>query len=562
MKYIKKAVIETKALWMMITNILLSTISITINAKILMWISEAIANYESPMYWLTLIATGCVANTLLDIITTWTRTMSTHFTYTHLSNALCSKVTRSDYEMFTRYSPGEITTVHGNLWQLSQLMMAVLEAIKDFIQFMVTAIMILSIEIKLLVPIVVIYGIGGIALRKVIKKWGQLDDEMDAMKHQRNQEMDEIINGFAEVRSFPGLRKVHCDTVFEMNNSIIGKIKDRTRINISMNSMINIIDTVAMFMIMFYGISGLQSGRIASPATAVSLVMFCWRLIEPLVRFVDNLDAISAYKAPLPKFNDVMDYENKVSRGSINLNTFDREIKFDNVSFSYDESTYVLDGVSFNVMKGQHVGICGVSGGGKSTLLKLVPKFYDCTSGTITIDGIDLKDLTADSILYHVGIVHQNTYIFNGTIRENIKYARRGSNRKVTEMEMIYACKQSAIYDFIMSLPDGFDTNVGPRGLKLSGGQKQRIALARLFLINPDIIILDEATSALDNETERFVQESLEMFKDKTMIVVAHRLTTIKDFDKIVVIDQHKVAEEGTHDELMQSGGVYARMYK
>lgn len=196
---------------------------------------------------------------------------------------------------------------------------------------------------------------------------------------------------------------------------------------------------------------------------------------------------------------------------------------------------------------------------GKSTLIKLIPIFYDPTYGRVLIDGINIKEFSFESLRKRIVIVHQHNYIFKGTILYNITY---GIGREVTMDQIVDACEKCCIYDFITSLPEGFETQVGPNGLKLSGGQQQRIALARIFLRDPDIIILDEATSALDNDSESIVQKNLELFKDKTIIMIAHRLSTIQNCDKIVVIDEHNLVEEGSHEELLNKQGLYYELWK
>ena len=251
-------------------------------------------------------------------------------------------------------------------------------------------------------------------------------------------------------------------------------------------------------------------------------------------------------------------YDNKIKNGSIELTSFNRSIKIQDVKFSYNDSDNVLNGVTLDIRKGEKIGICGVSGGGKSTLLKLIPRMYDVDKGSIKIDGINIKDIERESLKKYIGTVHQDTYIFNKSVMENIRFAKPSA----TDNEVIEATKKAYAYDFILSLPDGFNTEVGPKGLKLSGGQKQRISLARVFLANPDVILLDEATSALDVETERLVQKAINQFKNKTVIAVAHRLSTIKDFDRIVVIDQHKIVEVGSHDGLLKRGGLYYDLWQ
>ena len=234
-------------------------------------------------------------------------------------------------------------------------------------------------------------------------------------------------------------------------------------------------------------------------------------------------------------------------------------ISYRGVRFSYDEGPEVLHGLDLTVEPGSTVALVGPSGGGKSTICALLPRFYDVQEGSITIDGQDVRDVTVQSLRQAIGIVQQDVYLFDGTIAENIAYGRPDA----TVREIREAARKANIEEFVESLPDGFETTVGERGARLSGGQKQRIAIARVFLKDPQVLILDEATSALDNESERAVQRSLaQLSRGRTTIVIAHRLSTIKGADEIVTIDHGRVAEKGTHDELLARGGTYARYYR
>ena len=232
------------------------------------------------------------------------------------------------------------------------------------------------------------------------------------------------------------------------------------------------------------------------------------------------------------------------------------DIEFREVSFRYLADQPVLHGVSFRIPAGRTVALAGESGGGKSTICALLPRFYDVTAGSVTIDGIDVRGIRLDDLRRHIGIVQQDVYLFGSTIGENIMYG----NPDATEAQMIEAAKRANIHDFVMTLPDGYDTMVGERGTRLSGGQKQRIAIARVFLKDPPIILLDEATSALDNESERKIQSALyELAKGRTTLVIAHRLSTIRHADEIIVIHEGRIAERGNHDELLAAGGIYAK---
>ncbi len=235
------------------------------------------------------------------------------------------------------------------------------------------------------------------------------------------------------------------------------------------------------------------------------------------------------------------------------------EVEFKDVSFQYLEQQPVLHHVSFRIPAGRTVALAGESGGGKSTICSLLPRFYDVSAGSVTIDGIDVRDLRLQDLRRHIGIVQQEVYLFGSNIRDNIMYGCPGA----TEEQMIEAAKKANIHDFIMSLPDGYDTLVGERGTRLSGGQKQRIAIARVFLKNPPIILLDEATSSLDNESESKIQSALdELARDRTTLVIAHRLSTIHNADEIIVIHEGAIAERGSHEELLRRGGIYARYHE
>lgn len=235
------------------------------------------------------------------------------------------------------------------------------------------------------------------------------------------------------------------------------------------------------------------------------------------------------------------------------------DIEFENVSFSYDGNEKVLENINITIPAGQSIALVGPSGGGKTTLCHLIPRFYEIKEGSIKIDGHDIRDYTLKSLRENIGLVQQDIFLFAGTIGENIRYGRVDA----TDEEVMEAARNANIHDFIMSLPSGYDTQVGERGLRLSGGQKQRISIARVFLKNPPILLLDEATSALDNETEIKIQRSLEQLShNRTSLIIAHRLSTIKNADRILVLTEDGIVEQGTHDELMEKDSIYSGLYQ
>lgn len=264
----------------------------------------------------------------------------------------------------------------------------------------------------------------------------------------------------------------------------------------------------------------------------------------------------------IERFIEIMDTPQDITEkeNAKELKNVQGEISFDDVSFRYsDDNREVLTKLNLHIRKGGNVALVGPSGGGKTTMCNLIPRFYDVTDGSITIDGTDVRDVTLKSLRNSIGVVQQDVYLFSGSVIDNILYGLPGATREAA----IEAAKLAGANDFIEELPDGYDTYVGERGVKLSGGQKQRISIARVFLKNPPILILDEATSALDNESERLVQKSLEkLAKGRTVFTIAHRLTTIKNADTIVVLTEDGIAEQGSHDELIAKNGIYSELYR
>ena len=300
----------------------------------------------------------------------------------------------------------------------------------------------------------------------------------------------------------------------------------------------------------------MQAGDLAMYALYIGI------FISPIQILVELTEMIQKGLSGFRRFLSVVETEPDIkdSPGAKVLENVNGDVSFENVSFHYsDDDALVLSNLSFKIPAGRSIALVGPSGSGKTTICSLLPRFYDVTDGRITIDGHDVRGLTLKSLRSQIGIVQQDVYLFCGTIRENISYGKPDA----TAEEIIEAAKKANIHDFIEELPDGYDTFIGERGTRLSGGQKQRISIARVFLKNPPILILDEATSALDNESERYIQESLEeLAKDRTTITIAHRLSTIRNADEIYVIAENRIAERGTFKELMDQNGIYAHYYE
>jgi ATP-binding cassette subfamily B protein len=295
------------------------------------------------------------------------------------------------------------------------------------------------------------------------------------------------------------------------------------------------------------------------PSDIVVYILYINMFLDPVKRLINFTEMFQKGMTGFIRMNEVLDTKPDVhdKKGAIEAEQLTGQIVFDNVSFRYEEEP-VLENLSIHIRPKTTLALVGPSGAGKSTFCSLIPRFYDVTKGQVKIDGVDVRDYTLASLRANIGVVQQDVYIFNSTIRDNIAYGNPGAG----EEEIIEAAKRAHIHEFIASLPDGYDTVLGERGVRFSGGQKQRISIARVFLKNPPILILDEATSSLDNESERFIQASLsELSRDRTTIVIAHRLSTIRNADAIGVLTEDGIVELGSHAELMAMDGIYRRLY-
>lgn len=292
-----------------------------------------------------------------------------------------------------------------------------------------------------------------------------------------------------------------------------------------------------------------------------AFVLYVGVFLNPIRRIVAFIEQLQEGMSGFKRFCEIMDLPvEEDSPDAVELIDVKGEIVFNDVSFSYgDGKAQVLTGISFDIPEGETVALVGPSGGGKTTICNLIPRFYEIDGGSISIDGIDIRDVTRESLRDSIGIVAQDIFLFDGTVFDNIAYGRPGASREEVER----AAKLANIHDYVMTLPEGYNQLVGERGVKLSGGQKQRISIARVFLKDPPVLILDEATSALDNATEMLIQQSLDkLCRGRTTIIVAHRLSTIKHASKIIVIDDDGIREQGTHARLMDLDGIYAELYK
>ncbi|WP_312060322.1 ABC transporter ATP-binding protein [Anaerotignum sp.] len=373
-----------------------------------------------------------------------------------------------------------------------------------------------------------------------------------------NSRVQDSLAGIRVVKSF--VNEAYENERFQESNQTFLESKNR-----SYRTMGGYMAGNSFFQGLFYTIiivvGGLLIAKDELVATDLALyVLYVNIYMNPIELLLNFTEQFQKGYAGFRRFIEVLDTEPEIvdAIGATELVEVKGDIEFRDVSFSYDDSIKVLNHMSVQIKAGETMALVGPSGGGKTTFCSLLPRFYEVTDGAVLIDGKDIRSITLESLRFAIGIVQQDVYIFAGNIRDNITYGRLNA----TEEEIHEAAKNANIHEFILSLPDGYDTFVGERGTRLSGGQKQRIAIARVFLKNPKILILDEATSALDNESEKYIQESLErLSENRTTIVIAHRLSTIRNADEIVVLTDEGIAERGKHEVLLKKNGIYSRYY-
>ena len=373
-----------------------------------------------------------------------------------------------------------------------------------------------------------------------------------------NSTVENSIGGIRETKAYVAEHNEICK--FNASNKLYaGYRQDAVRSLGSFDSVMHLLQDILYLVIIVAGGLFYYYGRINEGEFAAFL-LYISMFLNPIQRFVSLFQQLQEGMSGFARFCEIMEEREEVDNGTVELSEVKGDIGFENVTFGYDigDGREVIANMSLSVKAGETVALVGPSGGGKSTICNLIPRFYNINSGKITLDGIDTQDITLASLRKNIGIVSQSVFLFDGTVRENICYA----NPDCTEEEMISAAMRANIHDYVLTLPKGYDTEVGERGVKLSGGQRQRIAIARVFLKNPKLLILDEATSALDNATEMQIQASLEeLSRGRTVIVVVHRLSTVKNADKIIVIGDRGIIEEGTHEELLAIDGEYKKLH-
>lgn len=488
-------------------------------------------------------------------------TMISSSIYKNIVDDIFIKIQTLDMEYFSGTKTGELMVkVMNDPGNINTLIQETFNMVYEIFTAVILLGLAIYLDWKLTLGVLLVAPVLIISVRRYSSKLKSSGKERQEAIGTLNSKLQETLSGIRVIKAFATERTEIRD--FKKKSLGLKKAEMRTaRYNAKSSSITGGLNYIIMAMMLVFGGYRVLRGEHFTAGDFIAIVGAIGSMYTPVKRAISRYNNISVNIPSIGRVFEILEIEPGINdrENSINFEEFKNDIVFSDVEFSYkDSNEKILKGINLNVKKGETVALVGNSGGGKSTIVNLIPRFFDVTGGNITIDGIDIRDYKVKSLRKKIGIVPQETFLFAGTIISNIKYG----NPEASEEDVIEAAKKANAHEFIGNLENGYETEIGERGVKLSGGQKQRIAIARAILENPQILILDEATSALDNESERLVQDALEkLMEGKTTFVIAHRLSTIENSDKIAVIQQGELKELGKHDELLQLNGIYSGLY-
>ena len=496
------------------------------------------------MYWNTIFSTVISASIYKDIVTD-----------------IYNKIQTLDMEYFSGKKIGDMMTrIMTDPSNINSIILEAFSMIPEVIKLILCLGIAFYIDFDLTLGVMIVTPILIITVRKYAKRLKRSGKQRQEALDSLNSKLQETLSGIRIIRAFATEKYEISD--FKKKNVNLKKIAVKSaKYNAKANSVMEAMNYIIIaLLLMFSGYRVLRAKNF-TPGDFITIVGAISSMYTPARRAMTRINSISVNMSSITRVAEILEEMPSIvnRENCIKFENFVSDITFENVDFKYKDSVEkILKNINLDVKKGETVAFVGNSGGGKSTLVNLIPRFFDVSSGSLKIDGIDIRDYEIKSLRKAIGIVPQETFLFSGTILSNIKYSRQNA----TFEEVVEAAKQANAHEFIENLSDSYNTEIGERGIKLSGGQKQRIAIARAILENPQILILDEATSALDNESEKLVQDALEkLMEGKTTFVIAHRLTTIENSNKIVVIQKGEIKEIGNHNELLNKNGIYKALY-
>lgn len=496
------------------------------------------------MYWNTIFSTVISSSIYKDIVTD-----------------IYNKIQTLDMEYFSSKKIGDMMTrVMTDPSNINSIILEIFDMISEIIKVVFFLGIAFYIDFDLTLGVMVVTPILVITVRRYAKRLKRSGRQRQEALDGLNSKLQETLSGIRIIRAF-ATEEYEINNFKKKNNSLKKIAVRSARYNAKANSIMEALNYIIIaLLLMFSGYRVLRAKNF-TPGDFITIIGAISSMYTPARRAITRFNAISVNLSSITRVSEILEEMPSIvnNPNCVKFENFLNDINFENVDFKYkDNPEKILKNINLTVKKGETVAFVGNSGGGKSTLVNLIPRFFDVSNGSIKIDGIDIRNYDIKSLRKAIGIVPQETFLFAGTILSNIRYGRQNA----TKEEIVEAAMQANAHEFIESLPDGYDTEIGERGVKLSGGQKQRIAIARAILENPQILILDEATSALDNESEKLVQDALEkLMKGKTTFVIAHRLTTIENSNKIVVIQKGEIKEIGNHNELLSKNGIYKALY-
>ena len=560
-KYIKKYYV------LIILNILLALVSSAVSAAPVTLIKKLFDKgiHEKNETAILYAVGGMILLSILGaFLVYWTTMLSGKISssiYKNIVDDLYVKIQSLDMEYFSRTKVGELMTKVLN--DPANVNTFILEFF-EFLKYIFTAISYLVIAIhtdwKLTIGMFVSAPILMITVKKYSKKLKKSGKERQETTGILNSKLQETLSGIRVIRAF-ATEKQEIHNFKKISLELKKVVMKTVGYNAKSNSVSEALNYIMVAILLLFGGYRILRGRVFTTGDFITIMTSIGSMYTPIRRSANIYNSLSTNIPSIGRIFEILDVVPEIADAPdcVKFEEFRSDITFENVDFRYkDNDEKILKNINLVAKKGETVALVGNSGGGKSTLVNLIPRFFDVDAGMITIDGINVKDYKIKSLRKKIGIVPQETFLFGGTVLENIKYG----NQQASVEEVIEAAKKANAHEFIEKLEQGYETEIGERGVKLSGGQKQRISIARAILENPQILILDEATSALDNESEQLVQDALEkLMKGKTTFVIAHRLSTIINSDKIVVIQQGEIKEVGSHEELLDKDGIYKSLY-